>query len=92
LKVSNVPTRYPNLPRDFEFAGYGPSVLVGADCRWGSMSYLELMDEDILAAQKEIDTPHVKLEQWVVSYEYETDDSLPQLLPVMMFWVAVYPR
>lgn len=22
LKVSNVPTRYPNLPRDFEFAGY----------------------------------------------------------------------
>ena len=30
LKVSNVPTRYPNLPRDFEFAGYSPSVL-----RWG---------------------------------------------------------
>lgn len=29
------------------------------------MSYLELMDEDILAAQKEIDAPHVKLEQWV---------------------------
>ena len=24
LKVSNVPTRYPNLPRDFEFAGYDP--------------------------------------------------------------------
>jgi hypothetical protein len=22
LKISNVPTRYPNLPRDFEFAGY----------------------------------------------------------------------
>jgi len=35
------------------------------DCRWGSMSYLELMDEDVQAAQKEIDAPHVKLEQWV---------------------------
>lgn len=26
LKISNVPTRYPNLPRDFEFAGYAIDV------------------------------------------------------------------
>jgi hypothetical protein len=26
LKISNVPTRYPNLPRDFEFAGYTTDV------------------------------------------------------------------
>ena len=49
------------------------------------MSYLELMDEDILAAKKEIDTPHVKLEQWVRPFEHESDYSLLQLLRVMMF-------
>ena len=49
------------------------------------MSYLELMDEDILAAKKEIDTPHVKLEQWVLPSEYESDCSLLQPLRVMMF-------
>jgi hypothetical protein len=26
LKISNVPTRYPNLPRDFEFAGYATDI------------------------------------------------------------------
>lgn len=27
LKTSNVPSRYPNLPRDFEFAGYPIDVI-----------------------------------------------------------------
>jgi hypothetical protein len=61
------------------------STGLGADCRWGSMSYLELMDEDILAAKKEIDIPHVMLEQWVRPSGYESDCSLLQLLRVMMF-------
>jgi hypothetical protein len=31
LKVSNVPTRYPNLTQDFEFAGYDVPVLSDVD-------------------------------------------------------------
>jgi len=54
LKISNVPTRYPNLPRDFEFAG------------WGAMSYLELTDEDLADAHAGLDVPHDKLGPWVL--------------------------
>ena len=37
------------------------------DLRWGSMSYLELTEEDITVAQNEIDTPQAKLGQWVLT-------------------------
>jgi hypothetical protein len=63
LKISSVPTRYQNLTSDFEFAGY--HVLFSADSRWGSLIYLDLTEQDIAEAQKELDTPRAKLGQWV---------------------------
>jgi hypothetical protein len=45
----------------------GYSLIIGAKNRWGSMSYLDLTEEDLDAAQKEIDQPQAKLGQWVLS-------------------------
>ena len=69
LKISNVPTRYPNLPRDFEFAGYAIDITPAINSfRWGSMSYLDLTQEDLNAAQAELDVPNPRLGQWVHSH------------------------
>jgi hypothetical protein len=40
-----------------------------AENRWGSMSYLDLTQEDLDAAQKEIDRPQTKLGQWVLTFQ-----------------------
>ena len=37
---------------------------MGADGRWGSMSYLDLTDEDLCGAQKELNHTGHKLGQW----------------------------
>lgn len=42
LKIVNIPSRYPTLDNDWEFAG------------WGSMSYLELSQNDMEAAREEL--------------------------------------
>lgn len=39
----------------------------GSDVRWGSMSYLELTDDDLFAAQQELSHAEPKLGQWVLS-------------------------
>ena len=38
-----------------------------AENRWGSMSYLELTDDDLFAAQQELSHAEPKLGQWVLS-------------------------
>jgi len=38
-----------------------------AEISWGSVSYLELIPEDVRVAQNEVNKPHVRLGQWVFS-------------------------
>jgi len=42
-------------------------MCLDSDARWGSMSYLELTDDDLYSAQKELSHPGAKLGQWVLS-------------------------
>jgi hypothetical protein len=53
--------RISSLPGIFDGFGWADR------CRWGSMSYLDLTEEDIGAAQTELDTPHHTLGQLVFS-------------------------
>ena len=62
--VLHSPSRYPNFLHDFEIAGYA-DIVIQFDVRCGSISHLELTDDDIAAVQNEIDTRHKKLGLWV---------------------------
>ncbi|KAG8922084.1 hypothetical protein FRC02_012152 [Tulasnella sp. 418] len=51
LKIPNVPSRFPNLSNNWEFAG------------WGSMSYVELTPDDISAAEARVNEKPFQLDQ-----------------------------
>ncbi|PVG04382.1 hypothetical protein CPB86DRAFT_843350 [Serendipita vermifera] len=55
LKILNIPSRYPTLDNDWEFAG------------WGSMQYLELSRDDWDEAKKVMSTHPPTLDQFRVS-------------------------
>lgn len=48
------------------------------------MSYLDLTEDDLIAAQREIDAPHMRLGQWVSRLQPGSNNSVPLLLQAMM--------
>jgi hypothetical protein len=53
------------------------------------MSYLDLTEDDLIAAQTEIDAPHAKLGQWVSPPHPVSNRSVLPLWQAMMWWEAV---
>jgi hypothetical protein len=53
------------------------------------MSYLELTEDDLIAARTEIDAPHAKLGQWVSPIQPVSNRSVLPLWQAMMLWEAV---
>jgi hypothetical protein len=53
------------------------------------MSYLDLTEEDIIAAKREIDAPRIRLGQWVLPLQHKSNSSVPRLLLEMMLLEAV---
>lgn len=54
------------------------------------MSYLDLTEDDLIAAQTEIDAPHAKLGQWVSPIQPVSNRSVLPLSRAMMLWEAVF--